>query len=83
MGYRVGFPCVQKCASYLFKAFFRLAVSGADYGLHFLTKIASQTEDVFHFGGGLSGHHGKVNDITFCGGTGAESSRYVATVSGK
>ncbi|KAH7877767.1 hypothetical protein F5879DRAFT_970283 [Lentinula edodes] len=58
-----------------------LAVSGADYGLHFLTKTASQTEDVFHFGGGLSGHHGKVNDMTFCGGMGAESSRYVATVS--
>ncbi|KIK63831.1 hypothetical protein GYMLUDRAFT_71952 [Collybiopsis luxurians FD-317 M1] len=58
-----------------------LAVASADFGLHLLTKTASQEEYVFHFGGGLSGHHGKVNDITFCGGTGPESSRYVATVS--
>ncbi|KAJ3788791.1 WD40-repeat-containing domain protein [Lentinula aff. detonsa] len=58
-----------------------LAVAGADYGLRLLTKTVSQPEDVFHFGGGLSGHHGKVNDITFCGGMSAESSRYVATVS--
>lgn len=35
------------------------------------------------FGGGLSGHHGKVNDMSFCGGRGEDSHRYVATVSGK
>ncbi|KAJ3761852.1 hypothetical protein EV360DRAFT_36960 [Lentinula raphanica] len=58
-----------------------LAAASADYGLHLLTKTASGPEDIFHFGGGLSGHHGKINDITFCGGMGIESSRYVATVS--
>jgi hypothetical protein len=30
----------------------------------------------------LSGHHGKVNDMTFCGGRSEDSARYVATVSG-
>lgn len=30
----------------------------------------------------MSGHHGKINDMTFCGGRGEDSSRYVATVSG-
>ncbi|KAF5391849.1 hypothetical protein D9757_001626 [Collybiopsis confluens] len=60
---------------------FELAAASADFGLHLLIRSASQAEEVFHFGGGLSGHHGKVNDITYCGGTGPEASRYVATVS--
>lgn len=39
-------------------------------------------EFIFPFGGGLSGHHGRVNDMAFCGGWGDDSARYVATVSG-
>ncbi|RDB24026.1 Nucleoporin Nup37 [Hypsizygus marmoreus] len=58
-----------------------LAVAGADFGLHLLTKSATEDEFIFPFGGGLSGHHGKVNDMTFCGGRGDDSTRYVATVS--
>ena len=60
----------------------RLAVAGADFSLYLLSKSASEDEEVFPFGGGLSGHHGKVNDMTFCGGRSEDSSRYVATVSG-
>lgn len=36
---------------------------------------------MFPFGGGLSGHHGRVNDMAFCGGQSDDSWRYVATVS--
>lgn len=61
---------------------FRLAAAGDDFGLHLLNKKADGEESVFPFGGGLSGHHGKVNDMTFCGGWGEDSTRYVATVSG-
>ncbi|PIL23681.1 hypothetical protein GSI_13430 [Ganoderma sinense ZZ0214-1] len=58
-----------------------LAVAGADFSLYLLSKSASSQEDIFPFGGGLSGHHGKVNDMTFCGGRSEDSMRYVATVS--
>ncbi|KAI0747773.1 hypothetical protein C8Q80DRAFT_1168378 [Daedaleopsis nitida] len=58
-----------------------LAVAGADYSLYLLSKSATTEEEIFPFGGGLSGHHGKVNDMTFCGGRSEDSSRYVATVS--
>ncbi|KAF9052794.1 hypothetical protein BJ165DRAFT_1442892 [Panaeolus papilionaceus] len=58
-----------------------LTAAVADYGLHLLTKAASSTENVFSFGGGLSGHHGKINDMTFCGGWDEDSMRYLATVS--
>lgn len=58
-----------------------LAAAGDDYGLHLLTKSPSVEEYIFPFGGGLSGHHGRVNDITFCGGWSEDSVRYVATVS--
>ncbi|TFK93162.1 hypothetical protein K466DRAFT_581249 [Polyporus arcularius HHB13444] len=58
-----------------------LAVAGADFSLYLLSKTANAEEEVFPFGGGLSGHHGKVNDMTFCGGRSEDSSRYVATVS--
>ncbi|KAF9050809.1 hypothetical protein BDZ89DRAFT_1057233 [Hymenopellis radicata] len=58
-----------------------LAVASADYGLHLLTKGPEDEQMPFHFGGGLSGHHGKITDITFCGGRGPEAARYVATVS--
>lgn len=60
----------------------RLAAAGADFGLHLLNKSSTADENIFPFGGGLSGHHGKVNDMTFCGGRGDDSARYVATVSG-
>jgi hypothetical protein len=60
----------------------RLAAAGADYGLHLLTKSPTTSEQFFPFGGGLSGHHGKVHDMTFCGGQTKDGARYVATVSG-
>ncbi|KAI0822683.1 WD40-repeat-containing domain protein [Trametes gibbosa] len=58
-----------------------LAAAGADFSLYLLSKSSSEQEEIFPFGGGLSGHHGKVNDMTFCGGRSEDSSRYVATVS--
>ncbi|KAK0210490.1 hypothetical protein DFS33DRAFT_296876 [Desarmillaria ectypa] len=58
-----------------------LAAAGIDYGLHLLTKLPKDEESMFHFGGGLSGHHGKVNDMCFGGGRGRDASRYIATVS--
>ncbi|KAF9002014.1 hypothetical protein BDQ17DRAFT_1327033 [Cyathus striatus] len=58
-----------------------LAASGEDYGLYLLTKSADAEEHIFSFGGGLSGHHGRVNDMIFCGGWDEDSARYVATVS--
>ncbi|KZP24876.1 hypothetical protein FIBSPDRAFT_1041985 [Athelia psychrophila] len=61
--------------------FIELAVAGADFGLFLLSKSGSVNETIMPFGGGLSGHHGKVNDMSFCGGRGEDSHRYVATVS--
>ncbi|KAF8163054.1 hypothetical protein B0H34DRAFT_649842 [Crassisporium funariophilum] len=58
-----------------------LTAAGADFGLHLLTRSPSAPEHIFAFGGGLSGHHGKVNDMVFCGGWDEDSARYVATVS--
>ncbi|KAF9557674.1 hypothetical protein CPC08DRAFT_774271 [Agrocybe pediades] len=59
-----------------------LVAATADFGLHLLTKSPKESEYIFTFGGGLSGHHGKINDIAFCGGfNGDDSARYVATVS--
>ncbi|TDL23611.1 hypothetical protein BD410DRAFT_142541 [Rickenella mellea] len=45
-----------------------LAISTHDFGLHLLTKSHSDDERVFHFGGGLTGHHGRINDLSFVGG---------------
>jgi hypothetical protein len=58
-----------------------LAGASRDYGLHLFTKTSTTSEEVFNFGGGLSGHHGTINGMTFCGGTTEDSARYVATVS--
>jgi len=58
-----------------------IAAAGIDFGLHLLTKSLSSAEHIFPFGGGLSGHHGRVNDMSFCGGRDRENARYVATVS--
>ncbi|KAF9228051.1 hypothetical protein BS17DRAFT_726849 [Gyrodon lividus] len=58
-----------------------IAAAGIDFGLHLLTKSVSLAEHIFPFGGGLSGHHGRVNDMCFCGGRDQESASYVATVS--
>jgi len=58
-----------------------LTAASANFALHLLTKLPTCDETVFVFGGGLSGHHGRVNGMTFCGGKGADSTRYVATVS--
>ncbi|KAG6869003.1 hypothetical protein C0993_005661 [Termitomyces sp. T159_Od127] len=58
-----------------------LAVADADFGLHLLRKSFQGDETTFPFGGGLTGHHGKINDMAFCGGRGEDSSRYLATVS--
>lgn len=62
---------------------FRLTAASADFGLHLLTKSYRDPEEIFPFGGGLSGHHGRINDMTFCGGRTEDSARYVATVSGE
>ncbi|KAF5324517.1 hypothetical protein D9611_004437 [Ephemerocybe angulata] len=59
----------------------QLAVATEDYALHLLSKTSTQVENIFPFGGGLSGHHGLINDMTFVGGWSDDSSRYVATVS--
>lgn len=58
-----------------------LTAASSDYGLYVLSKRHDDDEVIFPFGGGLSGHHGKINDMTFCGGHSEDSSRYVATVS--
>ncbi|KAJ7582454.1 WD40-repeat-containing domain protein [Mycena floridula] len=59
-----------------------IAAATIDFGLHLLHKSSIEDETVFHFGGGLSGHHGKVTDMAFCGGgKSQDSARYVASVS--
>ncbi|KAI0303453.1 hypothetical protein B0F90DRAFT_1711156 [Multifurca ochricompacta] len=58
-----------------------LTTASSDFGLHLLTKSPDVNEDIFPFGGGLSGHHGPVNEMTFCGGPTDDFARYVATVS--
>ncbi|KAG6850464.1 hypothetical protein H0H93_012885 [Arthromyces matolae] len=58
-----------------------LAFADADFGVHLIAKSYQDHESIFSFGGGLTGHHGKINDITYCGGRGEDSARYVATVS--
>ena len=60
----------------------RLTVASADHGLHLLTKTPLLEESAFRFGGCLTGHHGKVNDMAFCGGQGTDNMRYIGTVSG-
>ncbi|KAJ7687570.1 hypothetical protein B0H14DRAFT_3055284 [Mycena olivaceomarginata] len=42
-----------------------LTAATANFGLHLLTKSPASDESVFAFGGGLSGHHGRVNDMIF------------------
>ncbi|KAF4603991.1 hypothetical protein EYR38_004413 [Pleurotus pulmonarius] len=59
----------------------QLVAASFDFRLHHLTKTPSNAENIYSFAGGISGHHGKINDMTFCGGHGEDSSRYVATVS--
>ncbi|KAF7295232.1 WD-REPEATS-REGION domain-containing protein [Mycena indigotica] len=62
--------------------FIEIVAASANFGLHLLTKSShASNEHIFAFGGGLSGHHGCVNDISFCGGFGDDAARYVATVS--
>ncbi|KAG7092201.1 hypothetical protein E1B28_008569 [Marasmius oreades] len=61
--------------------FVELAAAGSDFSLVQLTRSSKKDENIFHFGGGLSGHHGKITDMSFCGGNGEDSARYVATVS--
>lgn len=58
-----------------------LAVATIDCGLYILTRTSLSEESTFRFGGGLTGHHGKVNDLAFCGGRGENSMRYVGSVS--
>lgn len=60
----------------------RLTAASSNFGLHLLTKTPDVDEVIFPFGGGLSGHHGLVGDMTFCGGPTDDIARYVATVSG-
>lgn len=60
----------------------RLAISTHDFGLHALLKAHDTEEKVHRLGGGLTGHHARVNDITFIGGQ-DDNARHVATVSGQ
>ena len=62
--------------------FSRLAAASSDYGLYLLTKTSVSEEFIFKFGGGLTGHHGKINDMAFCGGGDENGMRYVGSVSG-
>ncbi|ESK88421.1 hypothetical protein Moror_14743 [Moniliophthora roreri MCA 2997] len=57
--------------------FVELAAAGSDFSLVHLTKSANEPENIFHFGGGLSGHHGKITGMSFS----EDSAQYVATVS--
>lgn len=57
--------------------------AGEDLNLRLLTKSPDDvSENVFVFGGGLSGHRRTVNDLTWCGGFGEDSYRYLASVGG-
>ncbi|KZT28638.1 hypothetical protein NEOLEDRAFT_1161100 [Neolentinus lepideus HHB14362 ss-1] len=58
-----------------------LALSTDDYDLHVCTKSHDEGENVYTMGAELTGHHGRVNDMTFCGGRTEGSPRYLATVS--
>ncbi|KAF8623975.1 hypothetical protein AX15_006129 [Amanita polypyramis BW_CC] len=58
-----------------------LAAASSDYGLYLLAKTSVSEEFMFKFGGELTGHHGKINDMAFCGGRGKNSMRYVGSVS--
>ncbi|KAG8927680.1 hypothetical protein FRC02_007933 [Tulasnella sp. 418] len=55
------------------KWFLKLVVAGSDDVLRLLTKSSLDADDydtiegnVTPFGGGLSGHHGRINDVCFC-----------------
>ncbi|KDQ12324.1 hypothetical protein BOTBODRAFT_34611 [Botryobasidium botryosum FD-172 SS1] len=54
--------------------FLELVVTGADGTLRLLAESATAGAEVYPFGGGLSGHRGRINDICFC-----NSYRYIAT----
>ena len=56
--------------------------ASSDHDLYLLEKTSVSEESIFKFGGGLTGHHGRINDIAFCGGRGENGVRYVASVSG-
>ncbi|KAH8117143.1 hypothetical protein DFH11DRAFT_983710 [Phellopilus nigrolimitatus] len=57
-----------------------LAISTHDFSLHILSKTSNSEEKITSFGGGLTGHHGRINDITFVGGQ-DNSARHIASVS--
>ncbi|TFL05816.1 WD40-repeat-containing domain protein [Pterulicium gracile] len=58
-----------------------IAAATQDYRLHLYSKTPTQSENIFSFGGGISGHHGTVTGMTFCGGLNDDASRYLASVS--
>lgn len=60
----------------------RLAASTQNFSLHILAKGVDSKEEIFSFGGSLTGHHGRVNDVCFVGGHDG-GARHVASVSGK
>jgi hypothetical protein len=63
--------------------FSRLAAAGEDLNLRLLNKYHDEEEEeIFVFGGGFGGHRKKINDLTWCGGFGSDSYRYLASVSG-
>jgi len=57
-----------------------LVVSTHDFGLHKLSKTPSGNKPIIHFGGGLTGHHGRITDLAFVGGQNFRA-RHVASVS--
>ncbi|KAH8829701.1 WD40-repeat-containing domain protein [Flagelloscypha sp. PMI_526] len=59
----------------------QLAVATADYNIHVLTKSYTGSSNIVSFGGGLSGHHGRINGLAFCGNRGMEGGRYLASCS--
>ncbi|TFK55337.1 hypothetical protein OE88DRAFT_1675095 [Heliocybe sulcata] len=58
-----------------------LALATDDYDLHVCRKAHNEGESVFTMGAEETGHHGRVNDMTFCGGRTEGSPRYLATAS--
>lgn len=59
----------------------RIVASTQNIGLHILTKGFDSKEEVYSFGGSLTGHHGRINDVCFVGGHDG-GARHVASVSG-
>ena len=76
------YKVIPQAITYYQSRLSRLVVSTHDFGLHILSKLPGEEEVVYRFGGGLTGHHARINDLTFVGGQ-EISGRHVASVSGE